>query len=266
MNFSFQQSRSKALLLAAGMAFLSQDSSAQQFDGKIELLELQTTLQVAHTRILDLEKQVAAAKEQTASLSQSAASANAESSQLKESYERLKGLLEGLGIGALETSADQVQDRLLTALSDLRVVDSQKKRVSEALVSLAEASLMFVKNATTTDDAARKAVDNALESSDRILRSSSVGQSDPVIGKDLHESRIVSLKPELGIAVLDVGARDGVKPGMPFEIYREDKPVAKVLVTEVRAGVSGAVVQELMNSADPVKLGDRGKVDTNRTF
>ena len=266
MNLPSQQSRLKALLLTAGWVLLSQGALAQQFDGKIELLELQTTLQVAHTRILDLEKQVAAAKEQTASLSQSAASANAESSQLKESYERLKGLLEGLGIGALETSADQVQDRLLTALSDLRVVDNQKKKVSEALVTLAEASLMFAKSASTTDEVSRKALDNALESSDRILRNSSVGNSDPVIVKELHESRVVSLKPELGIAVLDVGARDGVKPGMPFEIYREDKPVAKVLVTEVRAGVSGAVVQELMNSADPVKLGDRGKVDTNRTF
>jgi len=256
----------RALLLIAGLAACACDVKAQQFDGKIELLELQTTLQVAHTRILELEKQLSAAKEQTTSLSTSAAAANAESSQLKESYEKLRGLLEGLGIGALETSADQVQNRLLTALSDLRVLDGQKRQVSESLVALAEASMIFAKTAQSSDEEARKGLDKALESSDRILRSASVGAADPVVVKSLHDSRVVSMKSELGVAVLDVGAKDGVKPGMPFEIYREDKPVAKVIVTEVRAGVSGAIVQELMNNADPVKVGDRGKVDTNRTF
>jgi hypothetical protein len=34
----------------------------------------------------------------------------------------------------------------------------------------------------------------------------------------------------------------------------------------VRSSVSGAVVQELANKADPVKVGDRGKVDINRSF
>ena len=241
----------RALLLAAGFAVYVCEGSGQQFDGKIELLELQTTLQVAHTRILELEKQLASAKEQTTSLSASAAAANAESSQLKESYEKL---------------ADQVQGRLLTALSDLRVLDGQKRQVSEALVSLAEAAMIFAKTLPSTDEEARKGLDKALESSDRILRSASVGAADPVVVKSLHDSRVVSMKPELGVAVLDVGAKDGVKPGMPFEIYREDKPVAKVIVTEVRSGVSGAIVQELMNNADPVKVGDRGKVDTNRTF
>jgi hypothetical protein len=53
---------------------------------------------------------------------------------------------------------------------------------------------------------------------------------------------------------------------MPFEIFREDKPIAKVLVTEVRNSVSGAVVQELANIVDPVRVGDKGKVDTNRSF
>ena len=56
--------------------------------------------------------------------------------------------------------------------------------------------------------------------------------------------------------------KDGVKPGMPFEIFREDKPIAKVLITEVRNSVSGAIVQELANPADPVRVGDRGRADT----
>lgn len=267
MLYSPANLRSRALLLLAALVLCASGARAQQqFDGKIELLELQTTLQVAHAKIQELEKQLAAAKEQNTALAQGTAAANAESSQIKESYEKLRGLLEGLGIGALENSTDQVQDRLLKALSDLRIVDEQKKKVSEALVSLAEASMLFARSAQTTDAASKQALETALANGDKVLRGASVGSDDPTITKNLHEARVVSLKQELGVAVLDVGSRDGVKPGMPFEIYREDKPVARVLVTEVRKGVSGAVVQELMNAADPVKVGDRGKVDTNRTF
>lgn len=266
--------RSRASLLAAAVVMGASGLQAQQaaapapaqFDGKIELLELQTTLQVAHAKIQELEKQLTAAKEQNSALASAQATANAEATQLKESYEKLRGLLEGLGIGALENSTDQVQENLLKALSDLRIVDGQKKKVSEALVSLAEASMQFVKTAQSNDEAAKKALENALTNGDKVLRAGAVSGDDPTVTKSLHDAKVVSLKQELGVAVLDVGSRDGVKPGMPFEIYREDKPVARVLVTEVRKGVSGAVVQELMNAADPVKVGDRGKVDTNRTF
>jgi hypothetical protein len=51
---------------------------------------------------------------------------------------------------------------------------------------------------------------------------------------------------------------------MPFDIYREDKPIAKALVTEVRNSVSGAVIQELASLSDPVRVGDRAKVSINR--
>jgi hypothetical protein len=59
------------------------------------------------------------------------------------------------------------------------------------------------------------------------------------------------LSHELGIAVIHVAMKDGVKPGMPFEIFREDKPIAKVLITEVRNSVAGAIVQELAKPAIP---------------
>lgn len=259
------------LLLCAvlGMAGFGRIATAQQapgLDPKIELLELQTTLQVAHAKIQELEKQIAAAREQNAALTQSAAAANAGAGQLKENYERLRGLLEGLGIGALENSTDQVQERLLTALSDLRIVNEQKKRITECLVDLAEASLMFARSAQGGDTEARKKLESLIGASEQTLRSMGISGDDAAPAKGLHDAKVVSLKAEIGVAVLDVGSRDGVKPGMPFEIFREDKPVAKVLVTEVRRGVCGVVVQELMNNADPIKVGDRGKVNPNRTF
>ncbi len=256
------------LLAAAGLAGVcgAQQPAPSVLDPKIELMELQTTLQVAHAKIQELERQVAAAKSQNTALAQSAAAANAESGQFKENYEKLRGLLEGLGIGALENSTDQVQERLITALSDLRVVDEQKRKVSESLMELSEAALNFAKGSQNADAAARERLEKSLATAEGALRAASLREDDAAPAKDLHQAKIVSLKPETGVAVLDVGSRDGVRPGMPFEVFRQDKPIARVVVVEARKAISGAVIEELMNKADPIQVGDQGRVSANRTF
>jgi len=62
-----------------------------------------------------------------------------------------------------------------------------------------------------------------------------------------------------------VGSRHGVHPGMPFSIYRKDKPIARALVVDVRGGICGAVINDLISKDDPVKVGDTGKVDISKS-
>ena len=248
-----------SLLLAAGVVGL-------RADDRLELQELHTTLQVAAAKIQALEAQAASSKDKNDALAQSAAAANAESNELKERYERLRGLLEGLGVGALETSKDQTQERLLAALADLRIMKEQRDAAAEALIETAEAGMALMAAAPSADPAAKDRVNRAITQADSILVKIGNGQVEGQVAGDLQNARVVSLKAELGIAVLSLGAKDGVKPGMPFEIYREDKPIAKVLVTEVRNSVCGAVVQELASTNDPVRVGDRGRVDLNKSL
>jgi len=232
-----------------------------------ELQELNTTLQVAAQKIQALEAQIAASKDKHDALAQSAAASSEEAAELKDRYERLRGLLEGLGIAALEHSADQTQQRLLSSLSDLRISETSRQKLAESLMELAEASLQFAKTVKEPEAVTADRLQKALVSAEATLAGASGQSTEPLAPiNDLQDARIVSLKNELGIAVLNVGARDGVKPGMPFEIFREDKPIAKVLVTEVRNSVSGAIVQDLANVSNPVRVGDKGKVDTNRSL
>lgn len=253
----------RASLLFAAVAVLGGAQAQTSF----EVQELNMTLQVAAQKIQALESQLAASKDKTDALTQSAAAANQEANELKDRYERLRSLLEGLGIAALENSTDQTQGRLLSSLSDLRIAETSRQKLADSLMELAEASLQFAKTVQTPDAASSDRLSKALSKAEAVLTAAATPNSDaPSEPANLQDARIVSLKPDLGIAVLSVGSRDGVKPGMPFEIYREDKPIAKILVTEVRSSVSGAVVQELANAADPVKVGDRGKVDINRSF
>ncbi len=250
-----------SLLLATMMAVACGARGQSSF----ELQELNTTLQVAAQKIAALESQLGAAKDKSDALAQSAAAANQEAADFKDRYERLRGLLEGLGIAALENSTEQTQERLLSSLSDLRISETSRQKLAESLMELAEASLQFAKGISNPEAVASDRLSKALTKAEAALTAAAARPGD-VQAADLQDARIVSLKSDIGVAVLSVGARDGVKPGMPFEIYREDKPIAKILVTEVRNSVSGAVVQELANAADPVQVGDRGKVDTSRSF
>ena len=229
-----------------------------------ELQELNTTLQVAAQKIQMLEAQIASSKEKGEALAQSAAVSSQEAQELKDRYERLRGLLEGLGIAALENNREETQDRLLSALADLRVSETSRQKLADSLMELAEVSLAFAKTVQNPDPLTGDRLQKALVKAESTLATASnkTVQDTQSLG-DLQNVRIVSLKNELGIAVFAAGIKEGVKPGMPFDIYREDKPIAKALVTEVRNSVSGAVIQELASLSDPVRVGDRAKVSIN---
>ena len=231
-----------------------------------ELQELKTTLEASARQNSDLQSQLAAQKAQAQALAQSLSSANAESAASREGLEKLRGLLEGLGIGALEGGSNQIQERLLAALSDMRLLDDQKKKLADALMSLSEAALTYAKVTPSADDDAASKLTEAIGNAERVMRTASNTGTADAPATDLHNAKIVSVKPELNVAILNVGSRDGVKVGMPFAVFRDDRPVAKLLVVDVRKSVAGAVIQETNNTKDQVRIGDRGIIDTDRSF
>lgn len=244
--------------VCAGMALCSRVQG--QSDPTIELKEAQMTLQASSVRLAELEARLNKAKEQMGALAEALATANGDSAQARDAYEKLRVQMEGLGVAALDPSSAGLQERLLLALSDLRLMESQKRRVAVALMDLSESALSFAKAAGPVEGQPRENLHAKLAEAEQVLRSVEVNGAEPDV-TDLQHARVVSLKEDAGVAVLNIGARHGVHPGMPFSIYREDKPVARALVVDVRQGICGLVIKELVDQHEPVKVGDSGKVE-----
>ena len=231
---------------------------------QIEVREAQAAMQIAQEKVTMLEDKLARSKEQITSLGEGLGSANNDARLSRENYEKLRLQMEGLGIAALNGSTTELQQRLLASLSDYRILDQQKRALAEALIGLSEASLLFAKSTPNASEENQQVLNKALASAEKAVSSTTKELGAPNDG-DLQNAKIVSLKNELGIAVMNVGIRQGVHPGTPFAIYRHDKLVAKAIVVDVRQGICGAVVQDLVNEKDTVQVGDTGRVDASRS-
>jgi len=70
------------------------------------------------------------------------------------------------------------------------------------------------------------------------------------------EARIVDANTELGLVILDQGARQGVRYGLPLTVMRGRRRVARIRVVDVRERIAGAVVEETARGDAP-QTGDR---------
>lgn len=255
--------RAIAWLPLVAVVGLGADAFGQTSPEKLEVIEAQTAMNIAQGQVKEIEGRLAKAKEQIAALGESLAAANNTSAVSREAYEKLRIQMEGLGIAALDGSTLELQQRLLSAVNDLRLMEQQNKSLTDALISLSEASLAFAKAAGNVSEDSKQVLNKSLGAAEKVLasvQSPSELQNDA----DLHNARIVSMKNEFGIAVLNVGTKHGVHPGMPFSIYRAEKPIGRAMVVDVRQSVCGAIVQDLISEKEPVKVGDIGKVEATK--
>ncbi len=70
------------------------------------------------------------------------------------------------------------------------------------------------------------------------------------------EARIVDSNPDLGLVILDQGARQGVRYGLPLTVMRGRRRVARIRVVDVRERIAGAAVEETARGDYP-QTGDR---------
>ncbi len=251
-----------ALALAAvlGLASAGSVPSAAADESLFELRELQTALSASQAQAAQLRRQLAEQEQRNTRLSEALATANAEASQFRDSYRRLRLQMEALGIAVLDENDAGLQQRLLKALGDLRLAESEKDALVQALFGLSEAVIRFAGGTISADDQATEELGRQLQATEAVLAAGMLSAGNA--GGGLHHAQVVSLKEDLGLVVLNVGSRHGVRAGMPFRLYRRDKPIGTAMIVDVRDYISGAVYRDAVDADEQVRVGDRAEVDT----
>ena len=247
------------LALTHGWAAQGSDGSLSDLD--IEFTEAKVTLQTVTGENQSLRKELARQNDTIKSLTESLAESNSEAEEFRRKCGDLTLRMEALGVDA--SNETKVQQRLLKAVSDLRLVQEEKDKLSDQIVRLSEAILRFLKTASSTDADARMGLETELRSANEALGlPSSQAHDAPAVPSTLQDAMVISIKEELGLVVANVGRKQGVQNGMPFKAIRGDAEIGFIRVVNVRENISGAVIQSLDSDRNKIKVGDRLQVAT----
>lgn len=240
---------------------MAADRSLSDLD--IEFTEAKMTLQNVTEENAALREKLRLTNEQVKSLTDSLAISNSEAEVFKRESRDLKLRMEALGLGAGDKS--KLEQRLLKAVSDLKLVQDEKDKLADQVVRMSEAMLRFLKTAVSTDAQARLAVETEMRGASEALGLPNAQAAEAnAVPASLTDGMVITLKEEFALVVVNLGSRQGVKIGMPFQVWRGDSLIGHVRVVDVREKIAGAVIQDLSSNRDKVRVGDRLKVDAQQ--
>ena len=195
-------------------------------------------------------------------LTESLAVANGETELFKRKYDDLNERIEALGVSTSSgKEVESLRARLIASVRDLGLLQKENELSRERLTSLSEAVLGLLKTTEGIDPKARLQVEESLRGATRFLGRNS---SATVNEAGLTDATVVDFRPDLSLVVANIGSRQGVRTGMPFQIWRGENQIASVRIVDVRDSVSGAIVQSLSENAGSVRTGDALRIDTTR--
>ena len=204
----------------------------------------------------ELRRQLSLSQATLKTLTDSLAESNAEAELFRRKFADLQLRMEGLGLASASKDRAKLEQRLLTAVSDLQLAQKERDQYRDQMMQLSETMLRYLKTAEGGDAQARMDVEAQLRGMNALVEKSTKGQ--PQNGS-LLDGNVLSVKEEWSFVVGNFGARQGVKIGMPLRVKRGDDVVARLRVVDVRERICGAVIQEC--GKEKIKVGDRLEVD-----
>jgi hypothetical protein len=239
------------ITLARGLA-AEGDSSLS--DSKNESVTVTAAALLAQKE--ELRRQLSLSQETVKTLTTSLVESNAEAELFRRKFADLQLRMEAIGLASASKDRAKLEQRLLTAVSDLQLTQKERDQYRDQMMQLSETMLRYLKTAEGGDAQARMDVEAQLRGMNALVDKSTKAQ--PQNGS-LLDGSVISVKEEWSFVVGNFGAREGVKIGMPLRVKRGDDVVARLRVVDVRERICGAVIQE--SGKEKIKVGDRLEVD-----
>jgi hypothetical protein len=239
------------ITLARGLA-AEGDSSLS--DSKNESVTVTAAALLAQKE--ELRRQLSLSQETVKTLTTSLVESNAEAELFRRKFADLQLRMEAIGLASASKDRAKLEQRLLTAVSDLQLAQKERDQYRDQMMQLSETMLRYLKTAEGGDAQARMDVEAQLRGMNALVDKATKAQ--PQNGS-LLDGSVISVKEEWSFVVGNFGAREGVKIGMPLRVKRGDDVVARLRVVDVRERICGAVIQE--SGKEKIKVGDRLEVD-----
>ena len=210
-----------------------------------------------------LEEKLVLARTSIKALTDSLAMANNEAEVFKRQSADLQLKLDAYGLAGLDKEPEKVERRLLAAVRDLRLLKKQNEDAVNQLVRLSESIQVLIKTTEGITPQDRMAVETELRKTREILGTPDAARAESM-DATLTDGMVVDSKEELSLVVANIGAKHGVKVGMPFQVWRDNRRIGTVRVVDVRDRICGAIIQNLESEKTTVKTGDRLRVDAKK--
>jgi hypothetical protein len=243
--------------LARGLAA---EGNSSLSESKIENTEETVTATALLAQNEELRRQLSIQQESVKTLTTSLAESNAEAELFRRKYSDLQLRMEALGLESANKDRAKIEQRLLTAVSDLQLAHKERDQFRDQMLRANESMLRYLKTSQGGDAQARMDVEAQLRKANEIATRSTIAPAQS--GQpSLMDGSVISVRDEWSLVVGNLGEKQGVKIGMPMRVMRGDKKIATLRVVDVRQRICGAVIQEMDSGKEKIKVGDRLQVD-----
>lgn len=219
--------------------------------GVFDNAETRTALKAALAQNQRLQNELAVQKQAGDAASAKAAVLSADATALREENTALKLRLEVLGTTGDEKNFEK---RLLDAVNDLRLEREANQQWHRQFQDLSAAVSAYWAASEEQKADLRKNIERVLNdftATDAVAASTAAR---------IEAGRVVSVKPEERLVVVNTGSQTGLKVGTPLRIYRNDRPMASAVVVEVRSQIAGGLITKTEGEEFP-HVGDTLRVD-----
>jgi hypothetical protein len=253
-----------SMILFVGSVCLAQGPAAPRdsslTESKIENAETKVTAADLLSQNEALRRELSLARESVRTLTDSLAESNVQAEVFRRKYSDLQLRMEALGLESADKDRAKLEQRLLSAVSDLHLLQREREQYRDQSLRLGEAILHLLKTSTGGDARARMDVEAQLRSLNALVSAANNTPAEPA----LMDGNVISVKEEWSLVVGNVGQRQGVKMGMPMRVVRGEKVIAKLRVVDVRQRICGAVIQEMDSGREKIRVGDRLQADARK--